>query len=181
MVCFLCLFAAIFLRKRLSHGTCSGSLLSKRDSIYVPQEGCLVNPTQLQLHAHFVFLPAPTLVAFRLSFGIFIQICINQINLLLSCSYVQGFLLARNRKPFRLFLVKREIKERRLRFLWIIWRQGKKYSQATGGPGIANSVPERVPFSHWATGLLLLLSLPICSVFATFLTAALFPLTFRFM
>lgn len=125
MVCFLCLFAASFLRKCLSHCTRSGSLLSKRDSICVPQEGSLVNPTRLQLHARFVFLPAPTHVAFRLFFGIFIQICINQIDLLLSCSYVQGFLLARDRKPFRPFLVKREIKERRLGFLWIIWRQGK--------------------------------------------------------
>lgn len=91
--------------------------------------GFLVNLTRLWLQVHAVLLPAPTNVAFRLFFGIFTWICTNRINFwlikLLGIAYVQGFLVARDRKPFRLFLVKREWIERMLELLRNIWRQEK--------------------------------------------------------
>ena len=110
-----------------------------------------------------MFLPAPTRVVFRLFFAIITRICINQINLPLSWSYVQGFLVARGRMPFRLFLVKREFMERKPGISEISGGREKR----TVRPQEAldcRSVPECIPFSHWMTGLLGLLSLLICSV-----------------
>lgn len=80
VVCFLCLFAGLFLDKCLSH--CKHDLpSSKLDSVHVFQEGSLVNLTQLWLCVHCV-LPALTHVTFRLFLDIFTWIAIKQINLL---------------------------------------------------------------------------------------------------
>lgn len=181
MVCFLCLFAALFLVKCHSH--CTQFLPSLQTWLcWCPSGGFPDEPDQaLTTQVHFVlFQPSPCHFQV-LHWHFHTDLYSSNHQTSFRGLTFKDFFLARGRKPLRLFLVKIDFKERRLGCLNDLeaGKKGQPGSQEALGLwtqylSVYPSLTGRAASAFYT----LPVSSILCSMFATLFMAALSPWTF---